>query len=320
MLVLKIRDLVAVILNLIPISAFYFLRDAQLKTGFRGGASSMLIKYFIRYRKVDEKIKQFHLVDDPLIKFNNDGSYISRQLFWRGSRGYEYFESQLWKHLCGNKKDKKIVEMGGNIGYFSVLGGASRLNPAYITVEGNPRTAELLSSNIKLNNLDVNVDVVSAAVVGRKIEETTEMFIPVEENDEPAPAGAFIAGGESINRVATYSVKVKTVEASDLVKNADLIKLDIEGYEFIVLDSILDRLIKMKPLIWVEVRRNTHELRGLLSKLALEHAYSIYAISPDGLKQVCGNSIKTVVLQESHNTRDVILVPDERKSLIDSFQ
>jgi FkbM family methyltransferase len=315
---MKVRDSVSRTLSFIPINLFNTVRNKQHKVGFISLISEALIRKLIRYRKIGSEIKAFPLLDNPDLQFMNDGSFISRQLYWRGMRGYEYGEAKLWKYLCSRTEIQKAVEMGANIGYFSII-GASASKLEYIAIEANPRTAGYLNSNVKLNSLD-NITVIASAIVGEKTEELTELFIPIEENNETAPTGAYLGGGESINRASMSSVKVSTIEARSVVSNADIIKLDIEGFEFIVLNSIGNEIDEFRPLIWVEVRRNTHELRNLLSVLSSESSYEIYAVGDRKLSKISSEDIRCVVLQESFNTRDVLLVPSEKASIINSYK
>ena len=280
--------------------------------------SRILVMKIVRYRKLDKSIIDFPLIDYPEVRFVNDGAYISRQLYWRGMQGYEYAEAKLYRYLCSCGKIKSVVEMGANVGYFTIV-GASASDVKYIAVEANPGTAQYLKANVLLNSLK-NVDVIVAALVGEKTDDFVELFIPIEENDDTAPTGAFVGGGESINRNSVRSVKVNTVEARSLVSDADIIKLDIEGYEFIVLNSICDYIVKNRPIIWVEVRRNTIELRNMLSRLSSDESYEIYAIAEHDLYKVSSDVIKTIVLQEKYNTRDVIIVPSEKSTIICAYR
>lgn len=315
---IKVRDFVSRILFLVPISLLNIVKYGQFKSGITSSIASFAIKKIIRYRKIDSNIKDFSLLPSSGLKFVNDGSSISRLLYWRGIQGYEYFETKLWKYLCSCDGIAQVIELGANIGYFTIV-GASASKLKYTAVEANPSSAECLKANVTLNKLE-NVTVIASAVVGQKTEEFTELFIPIVENDESAPRGAYVGGGESISRASLRSVKVRTIEARNIISCADLIKLDIEGYEFIVLNSIIDEIIKLRPLIWVEVRRNTHELRNLLSMLSSENKYEIYAIGEGKLYRVSSADIKTVILQDLFNTLDVIVVPIEKTSIIDAYK
>lgn len=292
------------------------IRDLQFNPGFYAKMINLLIRKFIRYRKIDSDIDFFNIPDKRSIYICNDGSLISRNLFWLGARGYEYYEAKLWEHLCNNANN--VIEMGANIGYFTIIGASNSNKIHYTAIEANPTTAKYLKKNISLNNLK-NVNIITAAVVGYKKEQYLELLIPIEEEKENAPSGAYLSGGERIYRHSRFFVKVDVVQANDIIDNVDLLKLDIEGHEFIVLKSIINHIHRLRPIIFVEVRRDTHELRKLISSLASDKEYYILSVNKKGIHEISSEDIKTVVLQDNFNTRDAILVPLEKLFIINSY-
>ena len=72
-------------------------------------------------------------------------------------------------------------------------------------------------------------------------------------------------------------------------------------------------------MIFVEVRRNTHELRNLIFELASEQDYEILVVGKKTLCKVAVMDIRTVVLQEAYGTRDILMVPTEKMSILNSY-
>lgn len=310
---IRIRDFVCECLCLIPFDYLDKLRLYQFKRGIFASIAGFFVANVIRYRRIDSNIKTFSLPDSTDIKFHNDGSFISRQIFWRGMRGYEYLEVKLWRLLCANAK--VVVEMGANIGFYTVVGASSSKDIRYTAIEANPNTVELLKSNISLNSLK-NVDIIAAAVVGQMKDQSVEMVIPTAEKNECAPAGAYLLGGEIKNRQANRSIKVDVIEAKNVIGKADLIKLDIEGHEFSVLNSIDHEICSLRPIIMIEILRKTPKLRNLISKLASEQNYEIYAVGNKQLHKISALEIKTIVLQDTYQTRDTLILPAEKISAV----
>ena len=145
------------------------------------------------------------------------------------------------------------------------------------------------------------------------------MFIPIVENNESAPAGSYLEGGEIENRPSNNSIKVDVIQANKVIGKADLIKLDIEGHEFSVLKSIEHEICCLRPTILIEVLRNTPKLRNLISKLASEQNYQIYAIGNEQLHKISAQEIKTIDLQDTYHTRDALILPTEKVSVVNSY-
>lgn len=308
---LKIRDCYSNFLNIIPISKFEKYRIKK-ESDFHNRKS---ILKFLRYRKIDRSIESF---DIPFLnlKIYNDGSFISRQLYWYGPYGHEFNEAKLWAYLCS--KSKNIIEMGANIGYFTMVGAAASDKSNYTSIEANPFTAKSVEQNLNLNKIN-NVNLIVAAVTSENNVDSIDLHIPIEEGNDVAPTGAYIDGGESISRGSVKKIKVKTVIAKEIVHNADLIKLDIEGQEFAVLNSIQEQIVQHKPIILIEVRRGTTSLRQLIKELAEEHQYRILAIGASEFYDIRTEEILDIVLQEKYKTRDVLLVPNDKSDIIDGF-
>ena len=113
---------------------------------------------------------------------------------------------------------------------------------------------------------------------------------------DSTPAGAHFAGGEAVaprsrplrdgprggrqldERPRSRRCPVEVVEAPSLLRaTTNLIKLDVEGYEFEILDSMFPLILERQPTIFVEVR-DYLLLRELIGQLATEARYSIYAV------------------------------------------
>ena len=163
-------------------------------------------------------------------------SILTRRIYWFGEGGYEGSEVYFWRYFC--KRARNILEIGANTGYYTTQGALAAPNTPYLAVEPHPVSVKTLKQNLALNSLR-NVEVIEAAVVGRKASERMDLVIPDIDDDE-SPPGAYLAGGtEGISRTGAKSISVPLVEASDLIDDVDLLKLDVEGYEYEILLSIV---------------------------------------------------------------------------------
>ena len=78
---------------------------------------------------------------------------------------------------------------------------------------------------------------------------------------------------------------------------------------------MMSEILRNRPVMVIEVRRKTLKLRSLVKNLALENSYQIYAISPTGFKPVDPLILIDIAMQEEFQTRDIILIPNERASV-----
>ncbi|GAB1824369.1 FkbM family methyltransferase [Herbidospora sp. RD11066] len=255
-------------------------------------------------------VSDFTLPDNPRIRLAAVESRLVRILFWYGQRGYEGMETDCWRDLCA-KATGGILELGANIGYYTVQGADAARNVPYVAVEAQPEAAAIVQRNADLNDLG-NVKVIQAAVVPDGAPATLELSLPDQET-YVAPTGAYLSeGGEGIsNRPASKTITVPTVKMSDLVDGVDLIKLDIEGYEAGVLRAVWPKLLANRPTIVVEVLRNVPALRQVLRDLRAEN-YEIHAIGHDALHVITDAELASEEPLPRYGSRDVIVVPAEK--------
>lgn len=179
-----------------------------------------------------------------------DGSQIANIAYFFGADAFEPGEIAIWENLC--KQSFNIVEIGGNIGLYTVFGAAAVTSGRYRVFEPHPTNVRSLRLNVELNELDV--EVFQAAVVGRNGPDSIMPHIPQQETGGYS-TGAYIDGAEGINRPGSETFKVITVLGSSLDDGVDLLKLDVEGAEFEILDSMGDSIAKSRPVVLCEVRR-----------------------------------------------------------------
>ena len=132
-----IRKTIINILNYIPIN---LLKSLNLK--------------IFRLRRLGDNVNLIKIKNENIF-FTNDHSYITRQLFWLGRSGYEEVEVMAWESLC--KKSKSILEIGANIGIFTVFGSAANKNSSYRAIEPHPAAFNYLQKNIAVNNIKIKI-------------------------------------------------------------------------------------------------------------------------------------------------------------------
>ncbi|KKQ77586.1 MAG: Methyltransferase FkbM family [Parcubacteria group bacterium GW2011_GWC1_38_6] len=170
-----------------------------------------------------------------------------------------------------------FIDVGANIGYFSLL--ASRLVGGNGTVQAFEPVKQLstqFSTSIRKNNFD-NIYLHRYACGS----ETREMDIMVNKQN---------VGGSSLieakNPLGSIHERIQIRKMDDMLKNIqhiDMIKIDVEGYEFEVLKGAENLIKKHKPKIIFEFNPVIYEasLTGSslqLLKFLTEHHYVIQTL------------------------------------------
>lgn len=242
-------------------------------------------------------------------------SRLVRLLYWYGPAGYERDETAWWGRFCSHSRH--VLELGANIGYYTVLGALAAPRTRYVAVEAHPDSVAVLRRNTELNALE-NVEVVHAAVLGDAATATAELALPDQERYR-APTGAFLrTGTEGVGtrRPAGTTITVPTVAVSDLITGVDLVKLDIEGLEHEVLAAAFDTVVANRVTVLVEVLRDTPRLRELLGELRNAN-YLLLAVGARALSVLPASELATVDLTARYGGRDVIVLPGEKSWMLD---
>lgn len=242
-------------------------------------------------------------------------SRLARMLYWYGEHGYEANEVLWWRHLCAGAQG--ILEIGANIGYYTVQGALAAPDVPYMSVEAHPESVAIVRRNLSLNSID-HVRVVHGAVVGETTgDELVELALPELEH-YVAPTGAFVASGTEgvgTRRPSDRSISVPAIATASLIDGVDLVKLDIEGFEHTVLAPILQPLVERRATILVEVLRDTPMLRSQLSGLATK-GYRFWLVSGPELRKVPVGALKHVDFFAEYGCRDLAAIPRERRDLV----
>lgn len=140
------------------------------------------------------------------------------------------------------KPNMIVVDIGGHIGYYSVLFSKLVLPRGKVfAFEPEPHNFELLSKNIKINNIN-NCEIINKAVSSAN--GTIKLYLDADN----LGAHSAVDTGHS-----KKIINVDTVTLDDYFENkkvkVDLIKMDIEGYEYAVLEGAKNILEKNKDIV-----------------------------------------------------------------------
>ncbi len=162
---------------------------------------------------------------------------------------HEFADMAFLLHLL--KPGDLFGDVGANIGSYTIL--ASAVSGAdVVAVEPDPDTAERLRINVALNRCELKVSVAEVAVADR--EGTIQ----------------FSKGLDTMNKIVTgvtdgqtRKVSVTTLDALFSDRAPVMLKLDVEGFELLVLNGA-SRLLRQPQLLAVETETTVAPVRKIL--------------------------------------------------------
>lgn len=237
-------------------------------------------RFFGVYQKV---FKPYHLFKDVVqkIRYHNFvlklhiDDWVQQNLFFLG----EYEAAELKAVGQFLKADSVFIDIGANIGLYAVhLSKIINKKGKILCFEPFSVNFNCLSENIRLNNFS-HVQVERLAI-GAKEESIMLYHNPAHQN----------MGMISVTPMEnSYAEEVKSVSLDTFLKSnhltkIDLIKIDIEGYEYQALCGMKETLVTFKPVLLVEILKagqsdtNNVNCENFLQSLG----YKKYFIGNDG--------------------------------------
>jgi len=232
-------------------------------------------------------------------------SLVLSQLYWLGELGWEPELIRWWRQLCA--RSASIVELGANVGYYTVQGAVASPGARYRAVEPHPASVEVCRANLELNDVR-SVELIAAAAVADPTVDSVSILVPADQLGTPTVA--FVAGSELPEEMTgdqQSSIDVPAVPVRSLLAGADLVKLDVEGQEHALLAAARAELLEARPTIFVEMLPDTANLRAVLADLCSAAGYRCYVPVGDRLVEIGRDRLPTVNLQREYGTNDVIL-------------
>lgn len=212
----------------------------------------------------------------------------------------EFIQRQILKHVTYEKHVIEVFEniifpgvllfdVGSNIGHHSLH--AVRCGATVHAFEPVPLNADLLESNLRLNNLSSEVKVIRKAVGERN-----GMAMIHAQQTHAYGSSSLIMGIRDCQPSLEYnaiSVPITTLDSyvtENNLRYPDIIKIDVEGYEARVLDGAYDILSSGIPpiLIFETADRLADHIdessQSVIARL-INLDYKVYAIGRSGLNK-----------------------------------
>jgi FkbM family methyltransferase len=173
------------------------------------------------------------------------------------------------------------VDVGANVGWHTLL--MARLvgeRGRVLAAEPNPSVRKRLEDHLKLNRLP-QVDVIPFAIA--EGEGTVEFYGPGAEDADSG--NGYVVTSAAVGQRETVRVETRSLDAilaATEIQRLDLIKIDVEGYEWPVFRGAEKVITRFRPHIVFEFNMEYASRGGgtsqLLDDYFRRHRYKLYAI------------------------------------------
>ncbi|PWT80896.1 MAG: hypothetical protein C5B44_04675 [Acidobacteria bacterium] len=199
-----------------------------------------------------------------------------------------------------------FVDVGANEGLYSVF--AAKRAETVLAIEPSRREFERLRANLELNNL-TNVRARKLALSNQNGEAV--LHISGYEHEGQNTFGEFPYFGVELSYKETVPLKrLDDLLEDERLKKVDIIKLDIEGAEFLALDGSSNTLRTSRPLLLLELFDGALRRQGSSSaeviRLLKSFDYEIYVFDQDS-----GRPVKSE--RYSEVSENIVAAPRERR-------
>jgi FkbM family methyltransferase len=182
-----------------------------------------------------------------------------------------------------------FVDVGANLGYFSLLWMGGGSSNRCVAIEASPRNVQLLRQNIKKNGCDDRVKVIAGAAG----DATGQRKFDPGPKEQTGWGGLTGDSSSEKSSDAVVEVAVQRIdEIFDLSERIALLKIDVEGADTLVLLGC-EKLLEEKRIkeIWYEQNRPRMRALNIKDSLAEKFLKSVdYTVrcAGDPNTEICG--------------------------------
>ncbi len=182
-------------------------------------------------------------------------SFMETEIFKFGLYGeWEKQSLEIWAQL--SMISSQIVDIGANTGIYSIVAKKNNLKAQVVAIEPIQTNFEILSKNVVANALQITT--VQAAV--SNYEGTSKMFVLKDRLNYMTALNdnRYNRHPEHAKNIPVIETIVQVNTLENIAHNSgmdkiDLIKIDVEGHELVVFESIGDYLKINLPSVLVEI-------------------------------------------------------------------
>ena len=240
----------------------------------------------------NQRLNRFIKINDaiggkPFCLYMREDSFMEKVIFEKGLYGeWEKESLKIWAHL--SKQSDVILDIGANTGIFSMLAQNNNSAAKVIAIEPVGVNFEVLSKNISRNKFPIIAEKV--ALSDKK--GTAKMFMLKDRlnymtsvNENRYAGAPHVKGNYEVVEIEVPIMPFSEIVSRHSLQKIDLVKIDVEGHEIAVLNSMLPWLQKYKPHILIEVIGDDNAIE--LNKIFGLMGYKFLSINEENIsKQV----------------------------------
>jgi FkbM family methyltransferase len=221
-------------------------------------------------KRSNDHVTEIIAYDEGLMRVTTS-SYIEWFLYFN-----RYYEAHLTKVLQSLVKENSVcLDVGANIGCHTLTMAHRAKHGKVYAFEPNPPIFDRLMFNIRLNNLK-NVTALNCAISDNTGE--TSLFVPdTDDCNKGKCSMTFSQARGNINAVKIRALRVSDLDALQHLKRCDVIKIDVEGFESIVIKELVGLINEFLPAIifeydvhnWGLAKASLEDIRGLLDRYVM---------------------------------------------------
>lgn len=258
---------------------------------------------------------KFKVVTNNGVEFwlYNNAFYWETEIFWQGFEeiNWEKKTREIWEELA--QKSEVILDVGANTGIFSILAKANNLKAIIHSFEPQPNVFRILQKNNSINDFDINCHQLALSSEQGSMPFYNTGYSTFEGNN--TTHGSLNKEWRTENQ---YSINVHVERLDQFldkrqIGHVDLIKIDVETFEFEVLKGYGELLFKHRPVLILEIQNVA--IGDSLKKLFEEKEYLFFWINEEkGIFLV-----KDLGRNTSEENLNYLLCPKEKLSIIARF-
>lgn len=223
-------------------------------------------KPFTYVNEILRRFFSFYVSPIVIKNFNENHSFncflndhISSQIFWKGIYSSELPNLRKLIH-----EGDYVLDIGANIGEFSVYMGTSFKNLNLFAFEPVTTIRNKFENNVKINSIP-KLKIFPFGLSNQKGE------LPIYgKTQEKYKDGTYNEGMATIYKNENRKDFIQNIQLEQLdsvliennIPKIDFIKMDIEGAELYALQGALESLKKFHPKIWMEINPETMKAAG----------------------------------------------------------
>lgn len=242
----------------------------------------------------------------------NNAFYWETEMFWSGFENFDYERKsrEVWCSLA--RESRIILDIGSNTGWFSMMAQAYNPNAEIHAFEPQPNVFQVLQKNVEINSFGVICN-------------------PFALSDEEGTFPFYNTGAQtfltentnhgSLNKEwrpeKQHSIQVEVKRLDEYWKGnpnkVDLIKIDVETFEYEVLKGYGSLLFEHRPIILLEIQDEV--IGNRVASLFNDKGFYFFHIhEKEGLMQT-----SVMGLRSDEVNRNFLICPKEKQALIEKY-